>query len=98
MSEPGERREPVVTGLADIDPVMPLSSGMVVLVVVFFGSLVTNGTPPWTVPPTSDGASTLTTVLFVGSAIAVLLLAYGLLIVAAKVDAIYDMLRGRDSD
>lgn len=48
MTEQGERREPVVTGLADIDPVGPLGLGLVVVVV------------------------------------------------AAKVDAIFDMLRNRD--
>lgn len=97
MTEQGERREPVVTGLADIDPVMPLGVGMVLIAVTVIGGFVVTGGLPWLMTPTAPGATTVTTLLFIGAWLGVVVLGYGLLIIAAKIDAIFDMVRGRDS-
>lgn len=98
MDESGERREPVVTGLADIDPVMPLSVGMLLVIVTIVGGFFTSGALPWAISPLSEGATTLTVLLFIGALLGWVFIGYGLLVIAAKVDAIYDMLRARDSD
>lgn len=95
MSEQGERREPVVTGLADVDPVGPLGLGLVVLVASVVGGLLTSGGLPWHFSPTAPGSTALTIVIFIVACVGWLLIGYGLLVVAAKVDAIFDMLRDR---
>ncbi|CAM4030932.1 hypothetical protein [Janibacter anophelis] len=81
MTEQGERREPVVTGLAAVDPLPWMLVGFVGAVVCGVGSLAMEGQ-----------ASTW---LGVGACLSVLLFVYGLVVVAAKVDAIFDMLRDR---
>lgn len=96
MTEQGERREPVVTGLADIDPVGPLGLGLVVLVASVVGGLLTSGGLPWQFSPTAPGSTALTIGIFIVACVGWLLIGYGLLVVAAKVDAIFDMLRNRD--
>lgn len=95
MSESGER-EPVVTGLADIDPVTPLVVGMALVAVTLVGGFLTVGGVPWMMGPTSPGATTLTVLLFIGTCVGWALIGYCVVIVAAKVDAIFDMLRGRE--
>lgn len=97
MGDAGGQRAPVVTGLADIDPVTPLSVGMVLIAATVVGGFFTWGGLPWNMGPTSPGSTTLTVLLLIGSCVGWALIAYGVVIVAAKVDAIFDMLRGRDS-
>lgn len=81
MAEQGEHREPVVTGLADLDPLPSMLGGLVGMVVLGVGALAMDGQA--------------TSVLAAGAGLSGLLFVYGVVVVAAKVCAIFDMLRDR---
>lgn len=88
----------VVSTLADKDPVPPLDTGMLLLGVLVVIGVFVHGGLPWSFPPEPgpEGGDAVTLVvlgLFAGSLLAWALIGWGMLITAAKVDDIWEMLR-----
>lgn len=95
---PEERGAPVVSHLVDKDAVPFLGTGMALLGVLVVMGLLVHGGMPWTVPPSDgdeDGPRMVLLALLGGTLLAWTLIGYGLLITAAKVGDIREMLRAQ---
>ncbi len=98
MASDEEAEAKVVSTLADKDPVPPLGTGMILLGVLVVVGMFVHGGLPWSIPPApdtagEDGIALLVLGLFAGSLLAWALIGWGLLITAAKVDDIWEMVR-----
>lgn len=91
-----QRAEPHISGLVDKDPVPPLVTGTVVLGVLAALGIFATGWLPWAMwPPSGEDVTGLLIASLVVALIGWASLAYGIVITAAKVDDIRELLRGR---
>lgn len=96
---PVRREEPHLSGLVEKDPVPPLVTGTVVLGVLAALGIFATGWLPWAMwPPSGEDVTGLLIASLVVALIGWASLAYGIVITAAKIDDIREMLRERAQD
>lgn len=94
-----QREEPHVSGLVDKDPVPPLVVGSVVLGVLAALGIFATGWLPWAMwPPSGEAVTGLLIASLVAALIGWASLAYGIVITAAKIDDLREMLRDRSRE
>lgn len=93
------RAEPHVSRLVDKDPVPPLVTGTVVLGVLAAMGIFATGWLPWTMwPPAGEDVTGLLIACLVAALVGWTSLAYGIVITAAKVDDLRELLRARSQE
>ncbi|WP_338748983.1 hypothetical protein [Janibacter alittae] len=91
---PLRREEPHLSGLVDKDPVAPLVTGTVVLGALAALGIFATGWLPWTMwPPSGEDVTGLLIASLVAALVGWTSLAYGIVITAAKIDDLREMLR-----
>ncbi len=93
------RQEPHLSGLVDKDPVPPLVTGTVVLGVLAALGIFATGWLPWAMwPPAGEDVTGLLIASLVAALVGWTSLAYGIVITAAKIDDLREMLRVRSQE
>ena len=93
------RIEPHLSRLVDKDPVAPLVTGTVVLGVLAALGIFATGWLPWAMwPPSGEEVTGLLSACLVAALVGWTSLAYGIVITAAKIDDLREMLHSRKSE